>query len=135
MLAYYLAWHLRQAWAPLLFNDEQPPDRRRPRRQGRPLTRRRSARPRPSAPPPASPATATAACSPSSRPLTRNTIRLPGATATFDKLTEPTPLQARALDLADARARHHVVTNQTAPSTPKPRRQAKLLTPPQGTTG
>ena len=32
--------------------------------------------------------------------LTRNTIRLPGAHATFDKLTEPTPLQARALDLA-----------------------------------
>src|SRR6266581_432697 len=25
MLAYYLAWHLRQAWKPLLFDDEQPP--------------------------------------------------------------------------------------------------------------
>ncbi|MCA1678662.1 MAG: IS1634 family transposase, partial [Actinobacteria bacterium] len=25
MLAYYLTWHLRAAWAPLLFNDEQPP--------------------------------------------------------------------------------------------------------------
>src|SRR5262249_42024151 len=24
-LAYYLAWHLRQAWKPLLFDDEQPP--------------------------------------------------------------------------------------------------------------
>jgi hypothetical protein len=31
---------------------------------------------------------------------TRNTIRLPGASATFDKLTEPTAPQARALDLA-----------------------------------
>ena len=25
MLAYYLTWHLRHAWAPLLFNDETPP--------------------------------------------------------------------------------------------------------------
>ena len=25
MLAYYLTWHLRQAWAPLLFKDEHPP--------------------------------------------------------------------------------------------------------------
>ena len=25
LLAYYLEWHLRQAWAPLLFQDEQPP--------------------------------------------------------------------------------------------------------------
>src|SRR5262249_35566279 len=24
-LAYYLAWHLRQAWKPLLFDDEHPP--------------------------------------------------------------------------------------------------------------
>ena len=25
MLAYYVQWHLREAWAPLLFKDEQPP--------------------------------------------------------------------------------------------------------------
>ena len=25
LLAYYLEWHLRAAWAPLLFSDEQPP--------------------------------------------------------------------------------------------------------------
>jgi hypothetical protein len=25
MLAYYVEWHLREAWAPLLFKDEQPP--------------------------------------------------------------------------------------------------------------
>ena len=25
MLAYYVEWHLRVAWAPLLFKDEQPP--------------------------------------------------------------------------------------------------------------
>ena len=33
--------------------------------------------------------------------LTRNTIRLPGTTATFHKLAQPTTLQARALDLAE----------------------------------
>ena len=27
MLSYYLAWHLRRAWKPLLFDDEQPPAR------------------------------------------------------------------------------------------------------------
>ena len=33
--------------------------------------------------------------------LTRNTIRLPGTNATFHKLTHPTSLQARTLDLAE----------------------------------
>jgi hypothetical protein len=98
MLAYYLTWHLRQAWAPLLFKDEQPP-----------LT------PDPVAKATRSPAaehkaqtkhTTTGEPCHSYRSLiaelatqTRNTIRLPGAQATFDKLSEPTPLQARALDL------------------------------------
>ena len=35
MLAAYLTWHLRQAWAPLTYTDEEPPARRtrRPRRR------------------------------------------------------------------------------------------------------
>jgi hypothetical protein len=33
--------------------------------------------------------------------LTRNTIRLPDTTATFNKLAAPTPTQARALELAE----------------------------------
>jgi transposase len=98
-LAYYLTWHLKEAWAPLLFKDEQPP----------------------TAPDPVAKATRSAAAerkaltkrTASGEPchsyrsliaelatLTRNTIRLPDADATFDKLAEPTPLQARALDLA-----------------------------------
>lgn len=98
-LAYYLTWHLRQAWAPLLFKDEQPPtDRdpvakatRSPAAQHKATTKR----------------TATGEPCHSYRTLiaelatlTRNTIRLPGAQATFDKLAQPTPLQAHALDLA-----------------------------------
>ncbi|TQC36128.1 transposase, partial [Rhodococcus sp. WS4] len=30
MLAAYLTWHLRQAWAPLTYTDEQPPHREDP---------------------------------------------------------------------------------------------------------
>ncbi len=33
--------------------------------------------------------------------LTRNTIRLPQTTASFEKLAEPTAIQARALELAE----------------------------------
>ena len=40
MLACYLTWHLRRAWAPLTFTDENPPAARRPRRP-RPALRRR----------------------------------------------------------------------------------------------
>ncbi len=39
MLAYYLEWHLREAWAELLFDDERPPPARRPGRKGRTLAR------------------------------------------------------------------------------------------------
>jgi Transposase DDE domain len=99
MLAYYLTWHLRAAWAPLLFKDEQPSlatdpvakATRSPAAQRKAQTKHTTSGER---------------CH-SYRTLiaelatqTRNTIRLPGAQATFDKLTEPTPLQAQALELA-----------------------------------
>jgi hypothetical protein len=98
-LAYYLTWHLRAAWASLIFKDEQPPiaadpvakATRSPAAQHKAHTKR----------------TASGERCHSYRSLiaelatrTRNTIRLPGAQATFDRLTEPTPLQAHALDLA-----------------------------------
>jgi Transposase DDE domain len=99
MLAYYLTWHLRAAWAPLLFKDEQPPINSDPvaKADRSPAAKRKAQTKR----------TATGEPCHSYRSLiaelatlTRNTIRLPGAPATFDKLTEPTPLQARALNLA-----------------------------------
>ena len=34
MLACYLTWHLRKAWAPLTFTDEDPPAPDNPARQG-----------------------------------------------------------------------------------------------------
>ena len=99
MLAYYLTWHLRQAWAPLLFKDEQAPIAGDPvaKASRSPAAKRKAQTKR----------TSTGERCHSYRSLiaelgtlTRNTIRLPGADATFDKLTEPTPLQAHALDLA-----------------------------------
>ena len=62
MLACYLTWHLRRAWAPLTFTEQHPPG------QDDPVTpARRSAgrRPRPPASTtrPAAPTTASAACS------------------------------------------------------------------------
>ncbi|MDP9347414.1 MAG: IS1634 family transposase [Actinomycetota bacterium] len=100
MLAYYLTWHLREAWAPLLFKDEQPTSPADPvakaTRSPSALRKAHSKR------------TDTGEQVHSYKSLlaelatlTRNTIRLPQTTATFDKLSEPTAIQARALELAE----------------------------------
>lgn len=98
MLAYYLTWHLRAAWAPLLFTDEQPPVQEDPvakaSRSPRALRKAKTKQ------------TADGHQCHSYKgllselaTLTRNTIRLAGASATFHKLAEPTALQAHALQL------------------------------------
>jgi Transposase DDE domain len=98
MLSYYLAWHLRQAWKPLLFDDEHPPTQRDPvakaRRSPQAEQKARSKR------------TATGDRCHSLTTLldelatrARNTIRLHHSGATFDQLTKPTSTQARALAL------------------------------------
>ena len=99
-LAAYVRWHLEEAWAPLLFRDEAPP-----------------ARTDPVAPPERSPgaiAKEREHVTPDGFPvhsfgtllaelatLTRNRVVPAGVDerAAFDLLTEPTPLQARALEL------------------------------------
>jgi transposase len=98
MLAYYLTWHLRHACAPLLFKDETPtaqPDPvakavRSPDALRKAHTKRTPA---------GDPVHSYNSLLTELATQTRNTIRLPGTTATFEKLTQPTPLQARALDL------------------------------------
>ena len=98
-LAYYLTWHLRHVWAPMLFTDENPlvqPDpvakaTRSPDAQRKARTKRTPA---------GDPAHSYKSLLAELATLTRNTIRLPGTTTTFEKLTQPTPLQARAPDLA-----------------------------------
>jgi hypothetical protein len=100
MLAYYLTWHLRAAWTPLIFKDESPPvaadpvakATRSPEAQRKAQTKRTAD---------GAPCHSYRSLLAELATLTRNTIRLAGAPATFDKLAEPTPLQARALELAE----------------------------------
>jgi Transposase DDE domain len=99
MLAYYLTWHLREAWAPLLFKDEHPPVADDPvAKAARSRAAQQKAQTKRTAT--GEPCHNYLSLIAELATLTRNTIRLPGADATFDKLAEPTQLQARALDLA-----------------------------------
>jgi hypothetical protein len=98
MLACYLTWHLRRAWAPLTFTDEHPPP------QGNPVApARRSA---------AAQAKASAQHDAAGRPyrsfrgllehlatLARNQVRFTGTAITVPMLTEPTSAQREAFDL------------------------------------
>jgi hypothetical protein len=97
-LAYYLEWHLRYVWRELLFADEHPPladDPVAPRRRSPQATRKARRKRTESGQPCHSWPTLL-------RHLSlrcRNTIRLAGTDARFDKLTAPSPIQARALEL------------------------------------
>jgi transposase len=98
MLGYYLTWHLKAAWKPLLFTDEDRPSSpdpvakavRSPAAQQKAQTKRTAA---------GQPAHSYRTLLTELATQTRNTTRLHGHTATFEKLTQPTDLQAQALDL------------------------------------
>ncbi len=98
MLACYLTWHLRRAWAPLTFTDEHPPQQENPVAPAR-----RSARAQ---------AKASGQHDAAGRPyrsfrgllehlatLTRNQVRFAGTQVTVPMLTEPTSTQREAFDL------------------------------------
>jgi hypothetical protein len=99
MLAYYLEWHLRYAWRELLYSDEHPPLAHDPvaaATRSREALRKTQTK-----------QTTTGLPCHSWRTLiddlatrTKNTIRLAGTDARLAKLAQPTPLQARALELA-----------------------------------
>jgi Transposase DDE domain len=99
MLAAYLTWHLRKALAPLTCTDEQPP------RQASPVApARRSAHAAAKA---AAHASADGQTLHSFRglidhlaTLTRSTVTIGGAS--FDKISDPTPVQRRAFELIAA---------------------------------
>jgi hypothetical protein len=98
MLACYLTWHLRRAWAPLTYTDQDPPE------QGNPVAAaRRSA---------AAQAKASYQHDPAGQPyrsfrsllkhlatLTRNQVRYAGTQVTVAMLTEPTSAQRQAFEL------------------------------------
>jgi hypothetical protein len=101
MLAAYLTWHLRQAWAPLTYTDEEPPARADP---VAPAQRPASAEAR-----------ARQQHDQHGRPylsyqglldhlatLTRNELRFAGTPAAIPVLTDPTTRQKEAFDLIGA---------------------------------
>jgi len=99
MLACYLAWHLRQAWAPLTYADEHPPHRDNPVAPARrsPSADTKAAR------------KATATGEPARSfgdllghlaTLTRQTIMISGHA--IEKITTATPVQRQAFDLLRA---------------------------------
>jgi len=100
MLAAYLVWHLRRAWAPICFTDEEPParpdpvapTRRSPKAQTKASTRRVGDD---------QPAHSFATLLDELATLTRNTIVFAGG-ARIDKLATPTPLQHHAFELLNA---------------------------------
>lgn len=99
MLAYYLTWHLKAAWAPLIFKDEHTPTStdpvakasRSPDAQLKAQTKRTAD---------GEPCHSYKSLLTELATQARCTTRVPAAKATFDKLTEPTPLQAHAHQLA-----------------------------------
>jgi Transposase DDE domain len=100
MLALYVEWHLRHAWRELTFQDEQPPHRPDPvaKATRSPAAERKAT----------TKTTSAGHTAHTVRDLladlatqTRNTIRVAESPAAFTKTTRPTPLQARALELAD----------------------------------
>jgi len=99
MLACYLSWHLRQAWAPLTFTDERPPARRNPvapARRSAAAGRKASRR----AGDDGQPLHSYQGLLAHLATLTRNTIR--AGTATFDQISSPTPTQRQAFELLGA---------------------------------
>ena len=103
MLAYYVRWHLERAWAPLLFKDEDKPvadDVVAPaRRSASALAKARTQRLADE-----TPVHSFRSLLAQLATLTKNTVRIPNSSATFEKLANPTPLQARALQLIDITA-------------------------------
>jgi transposase len=101
MLAYYLAWHLRRALKPLLFDDEQPPRHPDPVAKAR-RSHQAEHKARTKRTPAGEPYHSLQTLLSELATRTRNTIRLPASDATFHQLTTPTPTQARALALIDS---------------------------------
>lgn len=98
LLAYYLTFHLRKAFAPLFFTDEEPPVREDPVGKARRSedAERKAARKKTSE---GQPVHSFATLLAHLATLTRNTIRLPGQEVAYEQLSEPTETQRRAFEL------------------------------------
>ena len=101
MLARYLVWHLRKAWAPLTFTDENPPARENP---VAPAQRSTDAQTKAAHKhdPTGNPLHSFTGLLEHLATLTRDQIRYHDTDIELDKLTDPTPTQRRAFDLINA---------------------------------
>ena len=101
MLACYLIWHLRKAWAPLTFTDQTPPTRDNP---VAPAQRSAAAQAKASTKHDAAgnPVRSLRDLLDHLATLTRDRIRYHDTDIEIDKLTDPTPTQRRAFELIDS---------------------------------
>ena len=102
MLAEYVRWHLRHAWAELLFQDHTPASNADPvakATRSREATRKAGRRRTPQE----EPCHTIESLLDELENRTRNTIRVKGTDATFPQLSTPTELQAHALALINER--------------------------------
>src|SRR5262249_18304496 len=101
MLACYLTWHLRKAWAPLTFTDENPPPAGNP---VAPARRSAAAQAKASGQPDAAgrPSLSSRGLPDHLAPLPRNQVRFAGTQITMPMLTEPTSAQREAFTLIGA---------------------------------
>jgi Transposase DDE domain len=103
LLAYYVEWHMRRALAPMLFDDDDPaaseaerrsvvaPAQRSPRAKAKAATKRTAD---------GEPVHSFQSLLRHLRTIVKDRVRLKSdAAIEFDKITTPTPLQQRALDL------------------------------------
>ena len=101
MLACYLVWHLRQAWAPMTYTDEHPPERDNPvapAQRSTEATAKASTRHDPAG----NPLRSFRGLLDHLATLTRNQIRYHGTTTEIPMLTHATDDQRRAFDLIGA---------------------------------
>ncbi len=101
MLARYLVWHLRKAWAPLTFTDENPPARDNPVAPAQRSTDA-DAKAANKQDNNANPIHSFAGLLEHLKTLTRDRIRYQDTDIEIDKLAEATPTQRRAFDLIKA---------------------------------
>jgi hypothetical protein len=101
LLACYLTWHLRQAWAPLTFTDEHPPTRDNPvaPAQRSPQAHAKAATQHDAD---GNPLRSFRGLLDHLATLTRNDIHYHGTNTTVPTLAEPTPDQRRAFDLINS---------------------------------
>ncbi|MGV0488672.1 transposase, partial [Mycobacterium kansasii] len=101
LLACYVTWHLRKAWAPLTYTDEHPPTRDNPvaPAQRSPHAHTKASRHQTTD---ATPLRSFRALLDHLATLTRNRIRYQDTNIEIETLTEPTHDQRRAFDLIKA---------------------------------